>query len=226
MSAQRQEDRGPVGTLSRPGSSRTGQVRAGPAPGAHQPSSPRRLTVTSHPEVSFTWASNFPDKVKFRKRLDIWPLRFMLRADYDRQHRSFQYGCSCKDKLLGGVVRVDIPSSQLEYRKRLDLGNGAHLGLSARCSYAGLLRGEVGAFNPVIGFQCEFGHGAAVWAQNQIDLRQKVRVTRNLAIEACGSAELPLPRAQYAVNSDANTLTMGEGTFHLHVAQLNAIFHL
>ncbi len=43
-----------------------------------------------------TWGSTFPDKVKFRKLVGIWPLRLKLRADYCRVSRSFEYGCSCK----------------------------------------------------------------------------------------------------------------------------------
>ena len=52
--------------------------------------------VTQHPEVSVTWGSTFPDKVKFRKLVGVWPLRLKLRADYCRVSRSFEYGCSCK----------------------------------------------------------------------------------------------------------------------------------
>ena len=52
--------------------------------------------VAQHPEVFITWGSTFPDKVKFRKLVGIWPLRLKLRADYCRVSRSFEYGCSCK----------------------------------------------------------------------------------------------------------------------------------
>jgi hypothetical protein len=40
-----------------------------------------------------------------------------------------------------------------------------------------------GPFNPVLGVQWEFGNGAAVLARDQFDLRQKLPLTRNLAVE-------------------------------------------
>ena len=57
--------------------------------------------VTQHPEVFVTWGSSFPDKIKFRKLVGIWPLRLKLRADYCRVSRSFEYGCSCKARCSG-----------------------------------------------------------------------------------------------------------------------------
>ena len=35
----------------------------------------------------------------------------------------------------------------------------------------------------MLGLQYEMGSGAAMWAGNQFDLRQKLRLTRNLALE-------------------------------------------
>jgi hypothetical protein len=52
--------------------------------------------VAQHPEVFVTWGSTFPDKIKFRKLVRLWPLRLKLRADYCRVSRTFEYGCSCK----------------------------------------------------------------------------------------------------------------------------------
>lgn len=50
----------------------------------------------NHPELVITWGSDFPDKLKIRKEVPLWPLRFKLRADYSRALRAFEYGCSCK----------------------------------------------------------------------------------------------------------------------------------
>ena len=88
-----------------------------------------------------------------------------------------------QDSVLGGRIRVDIPSQQLEYRKRLALGSGAHVGLTARCDYAGLLMGRASQLNPSFGIQYELGGGAAIWAGNVFDLRQKLRVSRSLGFE-------------------------------------------
>ncbi len=50
----------------------------------------------NHPELVLTWGSEFPDNLKIRKEITLWPLRFKLRADYCKLNRNFQYGCSCK----------------------------------------------------------------------------------------------------------------------------------
>lgn len=49
-----------------------------------------------HPELIITWGSDFPDKLKIRKEIPLWPFRFKLRADYSRAQRALEYGCSCK----------------------------------------------------------------------------------------------------------------------------------
>ena len=69
------------------------------------------VQVTQHPEVFFTWGSTFPDKIKFRKLVGIWPLRLKLRADYCRVSRSFEYGCSCKVR-CGGRVGWDLSATR------------------------------------------------------------------------------------------------------------------
>ncbi len=50
----------------------------------------------NHSELVVTLSSEFPDKLKIRKEVRAWPLRFKLRADYCRLSRAFEYGCSCK----------------------------------------------------------------------------------------------------------------------------------
>ena len=49
---------------------------------------------------------------------------------------------------------------------------------------ASALAGHLGNLRPVLGLQYEMGSGAAMWAGDQFDLRQKLRLTRNLALEA------------------------------------------
>ena len=66
--------------------------------------------VTQHPEVFVTWGSTFPDKIKLRKLVGIWPLRLKLRADYCRVSRSFEYGCSCKAR-CGGSITQDLSAT-------------------------------------------------------------------------------------------------------------------
>ena len=60
------------------------------------------LQSLDHPELVITWASEFPDKLKIRKEVTLWPLRFKLRADYTRALRAFEFGCSCKVSIQAG----------------------------------------------------------------------------------------------------------------------------
>lgn len=67
------------------------------------------LQSLDHPELVITWASEFPDKLKIRKEVTLWPLRFKLRADYTRALRAFEFGCSCKVSIQAGVCRHSAP---------------------------------------------------------------------------------------------------------------------
>ena len=43
----------------------------------------------------------------------MWPLRFKLRADYNRSLRNFEYGCSCKVSMAPPNSRLGSPSASL-----------------------------------------------------------------------------------------------------------------
>ena len=99
------------------------------SPGQHAPeasgSSPFRPGLLSleccmlmqnldHPELIITWGSDFPDKLKIRKEIPLWPFRFKLRADYSRALRAFEYGCSCKVR-RGGAYCCAVTNICCEY---------------------------------------------------------------------------------------------------------------
>ena len=65
------------------------------------------------------------------------------------------------------------------------------------------------------------GEGSAVWAGNHFDVRQRFNIMRGFGVEVCGGVSLPAPTARYTHSS--GTLALGEGAFHLHVAEVNAI---
>lgn len=44
--------------------------------------------------------------------------------------------------------------------------------------------------------------------------------------QVCGSVQIPVPRAQYTVDSQQQQVELGQGPLHLHVAELNACVHL
>lgn len=44
--------------------------------------------------------------------------------------------------------------------------------------------------------------------------------------QVCGAAQLPVPSARYSMGAERTEVSVGDGAFHLHVAQVNAILHL
>lgn len=180
------------------------------------------FTFGRRPRLMLTWGSSFPDKVKLQKRIHIWPLSFKLRFEYDSVSRTTSLGYSCKDAVLGGRIRMD--SRVLEYRKRLRVGGGANVGLTAQIEYPGLWTRQ--PLNATGGLHFQFGSAAAMWAGDVFDLKKKLRISRGLDLQVCGSAQIPVPQAQYIVNANQQHVALGQGPLHFHVAQLNACINL
>jgi len=96
---------------------------------------------------SVTYASSFPDRLRLIKTVHLFPLQLKLKADYVRAARDVQVGCSVRDSILGGSLRVNAATRTLSYHKRLPLSlgggssgpAGAHVGIFAGISYDGLL---------------------------------------------------------------------------------------
>lgn len=66
-------------------------------PMAIEPAATTYIVRSEHPQVYLSWGSRMPakpDKLKIRKRIDVWPLKVVLKADYDTAKREFDYGCS------------------------------------------------------------------------------------------------------------------------------------
>jgi hypothetical protein len=64
---------------------------------ATEPAATTYIVRSEHPQVYLSWGSRMPakpDKLKIRKRIDVWPLKVILKADYDTGTREFDYGCS------------------------------------------------------------------------------------------------------------------------------------
>ena len=71
-----------------------------------------QFTCGEQPQLVFTWGSEFPDKVKLRKLVTVWPLRFKLRLDYTSATRAVEFGCSCKVRFPW--FSVDIAEQEAE----------------------------------------------------------------------------------------------------------------
>lgn len=185
----------------------------------------KRFVVLQQPEVAISWAADFPDTVKLRKGVNVFPFQFALEATYHKQTNDFSYGCSCQDKLLGGAIRMDVPSKHLHYRKRLALGNGASMALTGRCSYKGFLQGT-DHMKPSFSIRYELGQGSASLGQDVVGLRQRLPVSRHLGVEFCGNVRLPLTTAEYSIEEGHNNFALGDGPLQLHVEQTNLILQL
>ncbi|EFN56880.1 expressed protein [Chlorella variabilis] len=189
-----------------------------------RPSSSRALATTAAPPPQPAEEPRYllrpkPDTLKLRKR-----------ADYHTESREFTYGMMCRDQLLRGDITLNMPQQQVEYRKRLPLAGGAVLALNASCR----LEGQ--RLRPDAGLTVEFGthsgprgDGGAVYVADaggggSFDVHHRFKVARGLALEVCGNVRLPSPAARYSPES--GQLVLGEGGFHLHVAQVNAVVHV
>lgn len=198
--------------------------------------------VLDRPDVCITVASSFPDRIRLLKRVSLFPLSLTLRADYVRATRSFDLGCSARDAVLGGDVRLDAGGRSLNYYKRVPLGpSGAHVAVLGGVSLAGALRGDFSqtALKPSLAFRYELGGGGAVWSGERVDLRHRVALGKRLGLEARGSARLPAPRAEVTLGGGGRRTASGRlegaggrvslgdgGPLCLHVEEVNAILWL
>eukprot|EP00887_Chlorella_sp_A99_P001041 scaffold14.g1041.t1 len=149
-------------------------------------------------------------------------------ADYDTETREFSYGMTCKDTLLGGRFSLNLAQNSIEYRKRFPCPNGMTVSLN------GTVRLEDRTVKPTVWAQLEFGSSGSAGDSRATlvhgptgdswDVRQRLRVLKGLKFEVCGSTKVPTPAARFS--SDHGRLSVGEGAFHLHVAEINAVVSL
>ena len=137
---------------------------------------------------------------------------------------------SFQDTIFGGNISLNIPEQSLEYRKRIFMPNGSQLVFAGSCAV------REKRLHPNFGVALEFGgdvhspqglldgEATAVWAGNHFDVRQRFSIAKGVGLEVCGGLSLPAPAARYTHSS--GTLSLGEGAFHLHVAEVNAVLRL
>lgn len=133
-----------------------------------------------------------------------------------------------QDTVVGGRITFNVPEKEMEYRKKFNLPNGTNLVCTGSCRFADRslqryfgVQLEWGGANQTPTGRTMHGHSNAVWAGSGFDMRQKFCIISGLNIEVAGYATLPTPSARYSSNT--GTLGLGEGAFHLHVAEVNAI---
>lgn len=179
-----------------------------------------RFQLNDSPHVMFSCSSGFPHKIKFRKRVNMWPLRFVAQMDYDRTNRSFQYGGTCRDALLGGGLHLDLAGRAIEYRKEINAGPLSNLVLNGRCRYLGMVGGQP-RLQPTFSIHVEMGRGAATWTGNSVAFKQEVPVAKHVRFEVCGTLQFPLPSVSYSPHHGNQQLSLGDGTYELSIDQLN-----
>jgi len=106
--------------------------------------------------------------------------------------------------------------------------NGSQIVVTGSCCYRNR------RLQPNFGVQLEFGgdthapfpesHTNAVWVGNSFDVRQRFSIARGFGMEVCGAVTLPTPAARYSHSS--GTLSLGEGAFQMHVAEVNAVLRM
>ncbi|KAK9791348.1 hypothetical protein WJX73_004327 [Symbiochloris irregularis] len=183
----------------------------------------KQFRLLEQPEVWLTWASRFPDLVKIRKHLSIFPLQLTLEGAFQPDGRHTFFGCSCQDKFLKGWLKVDLPTRQIHYRKRLSLGNSATLAMTANCNYDGLLGLGGRSPSPSFSLRYELGGGSASLGDGTLAMRQRLPVSSHLGVEFCGNLKLPLAAARYSIEDGHNTFALGDGPVAMAVEQCNVI---
>ena len=199
------------------------------------PHPPVYILRTEHPQVHLSWGSSMsklkPDKLKLRRRVDAWPLRFVLKADYDTHTKEFSYGCSATDQLFGGRFSLNMPEQRIQYKKRFSMPNGAFLCIIGSCGIPS--NDPMRSLEPDIGVLLEFGSDSssmneydtspsAVWVGNSFDIKKRLTLYKGIGVEVCGNAALPQPTAHFSPNNEAS-LHFCQGAFRVHIAELNVV---
>ncbi|CAG9462536.1 unnamed protein product [Pedinophyceae sp. YPF-701] len=176
-----------------------------------------------HFPVKFTSSFRFPDSIKLRKRLRIWPIRASLGVDLDLRAQDVRFHLTVKDQVLGGRLTLDRVTQTVEYYKGFTIPQSAmEVHVHGRCSY--LPAFDQGApLRPSLTVGLDFADGIFTMVRNSFDVRKKINLTQNVQLEACGNVRLPLPVAQYAQDGPGRRLALGGQDLRLHMDRLNLI---
>jgi hypothetical protein len=140
-----------------------------------------------------------------RKRVDAWPLRVRVQAEYDLKARTYDLGAECHDALLGGEITVDLLHSAVEYVKRFDLGGSSRIALKGRCDVSRGGGGGGGSFadrfDASFGFVIEakrdiVGNGSDGSYSRDGSYRNPITTVSSTAKGYDVRAELPLSKAR------------------------------
>lgn len=187
---------------------------------AEQPAPPSWRVLETPVPLTFTWASHFPDKLKLRKKFEVFPLQLQLSAVIDVKAQALSARASVKDTLVGGHLTLNTQSGEIEYRKRFEMQDNLALVLSGAASY----RRER---PPRVGLEVEVRHGAAILTQGTWAFKQKIRAKGPLHLQLVGGVDVPTPSAQYSLGGGQEGLRgLQVGEFHLTIQEANIVFEV
>lgn len=194
------------------------------------------------------------DARQIRKKFGIWPLDLQVGFDLDpREVRIRNWVCSCREKLLGGDIGLDLNRQEVAYSKTLEMQGGSRLAITASVNYDSLLLGRLpgdrpfapagarslteprsragGHPRPTVGVNLLSNlpgldglQRSTLTQENQFDLQTEVPITRNVHVELCANATVPLPAARYSMSEAGAELRVGDGDWHLHLSEVNAVY--
>jgi len=133
-----------------------------------------------------------------------------------------------------------MPHQRIEYLKRFPLANSSFLSLSGTCALPGP-HTPLRSIKPQFNVQLEFGGdfsslssdhnpSSAVWVGNSFDVRKRVDLIGGVGVEVCGNLALPQPSAHFSPMASSSgsggSLSVGQGAFRVHVAELNFVLNV
>jgi len=178
------------------------------------------------PPVRFTNSVRVPNKLKIRKKLVVWPLKFSAGVDYHFAKDELKWVCTCKEKIFGGRIALDASTKSINYRKTFQMSNGPSLCLHAQCPYIDTGDNPTG---PSFGFSFSTSsgnHEATAVAPCSFDLRTKIPISRRVRSEVCANVGIPMLQPQYSAGGNGSEIAFHDGSFSLHLAEINAIVYV
>lgn len=69
-----------------------------------------------------------------------------------------------------------------------------------------------------------------MWVGNSFDVRKRVDLIGGVGVEVCGNLALPQPSAHFSPMASSSgsggSLSVGQGAFRVHVAELNFVLNV
>lgn len=155
-------------------------------------------------DVSFKYVGKFPDHVKLKKKLVVWPLAFCGSATWNNSTRDYALQLSCKDLYLKGKLSFQPASGTLQYRKAFGL---PYVGKQAGCLVAVAcwnFQSPLQRFLPTLGFELKFGDSATWVGPSSFGFKPSFRLDKRVRVQALTQLRLAVPRNLFTSGDTAD----------------------